>query len=322
MESLHFFRENKIIDQKKRPVTGAFFFARGIKFYYPSEMRVYLKLPTFLFAFVFCVLACSCSVSKHKGITYLEADAGLKTEELKLNVYSPENIDTKKDVIIFLHGGGWNKGKRSQYDFFGKRMARKDVVGVIMDYPLSPKANYNDMAIATAKAVKWVHENISKYGGDPERIFISGHSAGGHLAALVAVKQKYFDNIGLRNPLKGVILIDAAGLDMNQYLTDQEAKGGDNYLGAFTNDHAQWKEASPIYHLHKGVPPMFLLTGGKTYPNIKDSNERFVKELSKHTSSFEHQIVKRKHHVPMIFQFYNSRNTLYKEIIRFMKEQK
>jgi acetyl esterase/lipase len=264
----------------------------------------------------------SCGVTKHKDITYMPANEKIHSPDLKLDVFSPKNTETKKDVFIFLHGGGWSKGKKSQYKFFGKRLARKDVVGVIIDYPLSPAANYNDMAIASALAVKWVKENIDKFGGNPDRIFISGHSAGGHLAALISVKEKYFDSLGLKDPLKGVILIDAAGLDMNKYLTDQEQSGGDHYLAAFTKDHAKWKDASPIYFLHPGVPPMFVFTGGKTYPNIRDSNERFVTELAKYAPNLGYKIVRGKHHIPMIFQFYNARNPLYKDILRFMKDQK
>lgn len=285
-------------------------------------MRAVFQTIAIFFAGSLFLSISSCSVSKYKNITYLEADQKLKTDEMKLDIYSPRHPEGKKDVFIFIHGGGWSHGKKSLYKFFGKRMARKDVVGVIIDYPLSPKANYNDMAVASAKAVKWVKENIGKYGGDPERIFISGHSAGGHLAALITVKEKYFDSLGIKNPVKGVVLIDAAGLDMNKYLTDQEAAGGDHYLDAFTKDHNTWIDASPIYHLHKGIPPMLIYTGGKTYPNIKESNVRFVAELAKYATTMDYKVVKGKHHIPMIFQFYNARNPLYDEILKFMKDQK
>jgi acetyl esterase/lipase len=265
----------------------------------------------------------SCGVSKHKNITYLPADPKLKTDEMKLDVFSPKHAEGKKDVFIFIHGGGWAHGKRSLYKFFGKRMARKDVVGVVIDYPLSPKATYNDMAIASAKAVKWVKENIDKYGGDPGRIFISGHSAGGHLAALISVRETmYFDSLGLKDPIKGVILIDAAGLDMKKYLTDEEAAGGDTYMDAFTKDHDTWREASPIYFLHEGMPPMLVLTGEKTYENIRESNQRFVTELVKYSKTLDYKVVKGKHHIPMIFQFYNAHNSLYKYILNYMKNTK
>jgi acetyl esterase/lipase len=273
---------------------------------------------------IFFLSSCSFkNISKNKNIVYREKDPKTKTPELQLNIFSPGEHKELKDVFIFLHGGGWSKGKKSTYSFLGKRMARKGVVAVIVDYPLAPEADYNDMAIASAQAVKWVKENISKFGGNAERLFISGHSAGGHLAALISVREKYFDSINIKSPFKGVVLIDAAGLDMNKYLTDQEAAGGkQHYLGAFTNDHNTWKEASPIYYVHKGVPPMLIYTGGKTYSNIKSSNERFVSELTKYNVTLMYKVLKGKHHIPMIFQLYNSHNSVYKEIIGFMKQQK
>jgi acetyl esterase/lipase len=285
-------------------------------------MKYAFNYRNFLLISLGALLFGSCRITKHKNISYLPADEKFKKAELKLDVFSPKNTSTKKDVFIFLHGGGWSHGKKFLYGFFGKRMARKDVVGVIANYPLSPDADYNDMAVASAKAVKWVREHIDQYGGDPSRIFISGHSAGGHLAALISVKDEYFQELGLKDPIKGVILIDAAGLDMYNYLKTQDARGDKHYQGAFGTDPAKWKDASPIYFLHKGVPPMLIFTGQKTYPNIKESNQRFVTELAKYAPNLGYKEVKRKRHIPMIFQFYNSRNKLYKEILYFMKEQK
>ncbi|MCE3280099.1 MAG: esterase [Bacteroidetes bacterium] len=267
------------------------------------------------------LLLSSCSVNCHKNITYLTADKASQ-KDLKLDVFSPKKIEEKKDVFVFLHGGGWRHGKKSMYTFFGKRMAKKGVIGVNISYPLSPDADYDGMAEASAHAIKWIKENISKYGGDPERIFISGHSAGGHLAALITVKQEYFQELNLKDPVKGVILIDAAGLDMYNYLKKQADKGNTQYQSVFTTNPENWKRGSPIYYLHEGVPPMLIFTGEKTYPNIKSSNKRFINELPQHSIKFEHKEIRRKHHIPMIFQFYNGRNPLYNDILKFMAEQK
>ncbi|MDF2437506.1 MAG: esterase [Bacteroidota bacterium] len=275
-----------------------------------------------LLSALFLTGSSSCRITKHKNITYLPEDRSAKIDEKKLDVFAPKDVSSKKDVLIFLHGGGWSHGKKSLYSFFGKRLARKDVVGVIVSYPLSPDVDWNGMAEASAKAVKWVKENIDQYGGDPSRVFISGHSAGGHLSALITVKEEYFNKVGLKDPVKGVILIDAAGLDMFNYLKKQDANGDKHYQGAFSSDPANWKKASPIYFLHKGIPPMLILTGEKTYPNIKESNQRFIKEFSQYRSDVKYIEVKRKRHIPMIFQFYNSHNKLYNEMLSFMKEQK
>lgn len=208
------------------------------------------------------------------------------------------------------------------YSFLGNRMARKDVVTVIIDYPKSPLANYDEMATDAAKAVKWVKENIEQYGGDPKKIFISGHSAGGHLAALITVRNEYFKRIDIESPIKGAILIDAAGLDMYGYLQKENFPEGNTYLQTFTTNPANWKAASPLYHLHTGMPPMLIYRGGNTYPSIEVSNEKMVTALKAIGYNPAYHILKGKKHVPMITQFLNSGNRRYKEIIAFMRDRK
>ena len=176
------------------------------------------------------------------------------------------------------------------------------------------------MAIDVAKAVKWVKENIKNCGGNPDKIFISGHSAGGHLAALVGIKKEYFSSVGIANPLKGIILIDAAGLDMYGYLQGENFEPGNNYLNTFSNDPKIWKEASPMYFLHKDMPPMLIYRGGRTYSSIEVSNEKFVAALKAFVPQPNYTILPGKKHVPMITQFFNTGNDRYKEMKAFMRK--
>lgn len=261
------------------------------------------------------------SVTRSKNITYFPADTANHFEAQQLNVFAPKNSNALKDVLIFIHGGSWNSGKKSTYNFLGNRFARKGVITVIIDYPLSPTANYKDMAIATAASVNWVKENIYKYGGDPRKIFISGHSAGGHLAALVAISKDYFGGKNSSNPLKGIILIDAAGLDMYSYLKEENLPESNTYINTFTNNPANWKVASPLYQVHTGMPPVLIYTGGKTYPSIRSGNDSFVAAVTPLAPATIYHILKGKKHVPMITQFLFTCNKRYKEIISFMQQQ-
>ena len=274
------------------------------------------------FGLICCILFSSCafkSVHRSKDITYLPADNIASKPAQTLNIFAPKKTADFKDVLVFVYGGSWNSGRKELYSFFGNRWARKDVVTVIVDYPKSPKAGYDEMAIDVAKAVKWVKENIKNYGGNPDKIFISGHSAGGHLAALVAIKKEYFSRVGIVNPLKGIILIDAAGLDMYGYLKSENFEPGNSYLNTFSNEPKVWKEASPIYFLHNNMPPMLIYRGGKTYPSILKSNEKFVDSLKKLDTKFTYHIQPDKKHIPMILQFLNSNNKRYREIGEMLK---
>ena len=278
-----------------------------------------LLIPLSIFATTILFTSCAFkNIKRSKNITYLAADDVANKPAEKLNVFAPKKSAQLKEVLIFIHGGSWNSGRKEIYNFFGSRWARKDVVTVIVDYPKSPKAGYDEMAIDVATSVKWVKENISTYGGDPNKIFISGHSAGGHLAALVGIKKEYFSRVGMANPLKGIILIDAAGLDMYGYLKGEGFEPGNSYLNTFSNDPKIWKEASPMYFLHNEMPPMLIYRGSKTYPSIEVSNEKFITVLKAFIPNPDYRILVGKKHVPMITQFFNTGNDRYKEMKAFM----
>jgi len=286
------------------------------KKFFGKKFIIYLSISA-----AFVQLA-SCSfrgVNRSKDIIYLEQGQIESVPEQHLNIFSPRNQKELKDVFVFIHGGNWNSGRKEIYSFFGNRMARKGVVAVIIDYPLSPEATYKEMGLSSARAVSWIHENIKNYGGDPDKIFVSGHSAGGHLAALIAVRDEYFSPAGKINPIKGAIMIDAAGLDMFGYLQESNYPEDNTYIKTFTNDPLVWKEASPMYHLYKGMPPFLIFRGGRTYKSIIKSNEKFVDTLEAYVDSVNYNVQERKKHVPMITQFIWTWNSNYKEILEFMK---
>lgn len=265
------------------------------------------------------IIGCK-STSKFKNITYMESRHDNHSPAQQLTVFAPRKHGKQNDVLIFIHGGNWNSGKKSLYGFLGRRLARKGIVAVVIDYPLSPQAQYNDMAMAAARSVQWVQKNIERYGGDPSNIFVSGHSAGGHLAALISVRNNYFDTLSMKNPIRGAILIDAAGLDMYGYLKEEKFPPEHTYMRTFTSNPNAWKAASPLYHLHEGMPPMLIYLGGKSYPSIINSNQKFVKSLKSFVADPEFFILKGKKHIPMITQFLRSGNPLYAEMIEFMKQ--
>lgn len=260
------------------------------------------------------------SIKRSKNIAYLPADTVEGKPAQKLNVFYPKKTGQPKAVFIFIYGGNWNSGRKGIYSFFGSRLARKGIVTVIPDYPKTPKANYNEMAADMALAVKWVKEHIAAYGGDPAKIYLSGHSAGGHLAALIGIKNSWFDTFHIANPVKGLVLIDAAGLDMYGYLREEGFDENQTYIKTFGNDPKSWKAASPMYFLHDSMPPILMFEGGRTYPSIAESTERFLNAMKPYKLQPIFQLQPKKKHVAMILQFFNSNNKKYGEIIKFMKD--
>ncbi|MES2760595.1 MAG: alpha/beta hydrolase [Bacteroidota bacterium] len=273
-----------------------------------------MRYTSFVCLFLFFLLTVGC-VSRHKNIVY-NAE-----HDLKLDVYSPRKVDKPKAVLVFIHGGNWVRGKKTIYKFFGKGFAKKGVVTVIINYRLSPNATYDSLAVNSAMAVKWVKQNISQYKGDTNNIFVSGHSAGAHLAALIATDDSYFDKLKIKNPVRGTILIDAFGLDMYSYLANAKTDYSARYYSLFSKDPETWKKGSPIFHFHKGMPPFLLFVGTKTVPTIMNGTTDFLKALQPYQPDAPLVIVKGKRHVGMIFQFLNKRKKAYKDIIWFIKQE-
>lgn len=260
----------------------------------------------------------SCASKKYKNISYL-AENNSSKEKPTLTVFSPRNSKHQNNpVLVFVHGGNWNSGDKKLYGFFGRNFAKKGVTTVIVGYTLSPNADYNDMANEVAQAVNWTKENISKYKGNPNEIFLTGHSAGGHLVALVGTNPKYLKD---KSMVKGIILNDAAGLDMKHYLEEFPPTDQDDYFATWSKNPDKWEDASPIYFLDKNTAPFMIYTGSKTYESIKISNERFLKELHKFQPNVE-PIILNKKHVPMILQYFFPWNDRYDEIMDFMEQNK
>ncbi|NVJ87394.1 MAG: alpha/beta hydrolase [Algoriphagus sp.] len=280
-------------------------------------MRSYLLL--LLLALESCAFR---SVVRTKDIAYIQSENSLNLPAKNLNVFSPKKA-ADLPVLIFVHGGSWNKGRKEIYDFLGNRMARREVVTVIIDYPLAPDFQVDAMEKATVQAVKWVKQNIDQYGGDPGRIYISGHSAGGHLAALAAIKKEPWEEAGLSNPLKGAILNDPAGLDWYWFLEEMKGKpnGEDNY-DAFTDNTEVWKAYSPIYFLEGNEIPLLIMEGEKTYPGIRLTVERFRKEAEEKGTDLTYSFYPKTKHIPMITQYFWTWSKGFGDVLDFIEAEK
>ncbi len=268
-----------------------------------------------VFALIFSLS--SCSVRKYEDVPYLENSTLTVTPTL--NIFTSKKKEKQDSpVLIFVHGGNWNSGKKEFYNFFGNNFARKGVTTVVVGYSLSPKVNYDVMADQTAQAIQWIKNNISQFNGDPNQIFLTGHSAGGHLLALAAMNPKYNIEPGT---ISGIILNDAAGLDMHHYLQNNPPTSGNDYLTTWTNDPENWKDASPIFYLNENTPPFLIYLGKKTYPSITTANQRFLQEIRSIKPDTEFVLLNKKH-VPMMTQYIWPWNNRYNEILNFMKMQK
>src|SRR5262249_20728636 len=131
-----------------------------------------------------------CEVERIRDITYFEVAKDPSPERHRLDVYRPKGKEGCP-VLFFLHRGGWMIGQKD--DYFGlygygtiaRCLAERGIVVVLPNYRLSPAVRHPEHIKDVARAFAWTYENVGQHGGNPKRIIVAGHSAGGHLAALL-----------------------------------------------------------------------------------------------------------------------------------------
>ena len=115
-----------------------------------------------------------------------------------LDVYRPRRTTPGGvPVIVFIHGGTWQRGSKEEYRLVGDAVTRRGLVAVVISYRVYPSVIFPAWVDDAARAVRWVSDSIRAYGGDPKQLFVVGHSAGGHIAALLAVDAHYLRRVGL-----------------------------------------------------------------------------------------------------------------------------
>lgn len=203
-------------------------------------------------------------IRRHLNLPYHKVD-GVDPNLLSLDIYAPEDA-RDLPVMVMIHGGGWAFGDKANRGLIDRKIpffASRGWVLVSVNYRLSPKVQHPVHVEDVARALAWLGENVGKYGGDAKQIYLMGHSAGAHLAALVAIDGKYLQAHGRKlSMLKGVVLLDGAGYDIPTHL--QSTAGPmlkRMYVRAFTDDAAKQRQASPISHVAPGkdIPPFLII---------------------------------------------------------------
>ncbi len=125
----------------------------------------------------------------------------------RLDVFRPVARDGRpRKVILFFHGGSWRRGSKDRTRFVPRTLARRGYVAVSANYRLFPRVRFPAFMTDAARAVAWVRANIRRFGGDPDRIYLMGHSAGAHIAVLLALDPRYLRAAGVpRAAIRGAI---------------------------------------------------------------------------------------------------------------------
>jgi arylformamidase len=190
-------------------------------------------------------------------------------ERQVLDVYAPEGAKNLP-VVFWIHGGGWQAGNKSMVGVKPKAFTEAGFVFVSINYRLLPTVDMGALTSDVATALGWVHKNIAAYGGDPTRLLVMGHSAGGQLAALMCTDEKYAKAQGFSlTTIKGCVPVDADTFDIPAIIEVAETRARAHHLPLPTNGHRQkfgndpekHRDFSAVTHVaaNKGIPPFLIL---------------------------------------------------------------
>jgi acetyl esterase/lipase len=192
-----------------------------------------------------------------------------------VDVYRPKGVgaDARLPVIVWFHGGGWDSGGREFYGFAGRALAAEGFVVVVAGHRLGGAGRWPGFMEDGAAAVRWTHANIATHGGDPQRIILSGHSAGAHIAALLALDTDWLgDLVRPGGAVRGV-----GGLAGPYDFLPFEAGGSaDRAMG-----HADPIAATQPITYARGDAPMLWLASGDADRTVRPRNSRALADAVK-----------------------------------------
>jgi arylformamidase len=205
-----------------------------------------------------------------------------------LDVHSPSHAKNLP-VVFWIHGGGWQTGDKTSVQIKPQAFVDKGFVFVSTNYRLLPNVDMGTIVRDIAKSIRWVHDHIAEHGGDPERIFVMGHSAGAQLAALVCTDDRYLKAEGLSLAIiKGCVPVDGDTYDVPAIIETAETRrrvhgqpqATFGHREKFGNDPEKHRDFSAVTHVakDKGIPP-FLIMHVADHPDTSAQAQRLANVL-------------------------------------------
>ncbi len=199
------------------------------------------------------------------------SDVGYGPEERqRLDVYAPRGLPTRAPLVLFFYGGGWNGGTRKNYEFVAASLTRAGFVVMIPDYRLYPEVRFPAFVEDGAGALAWALDNAERYGADPSRVYLMGHSAGAHIAALIGMDDRYLSSFG-RDPAALTGFIGLSG--PYDFLPIESGY----LLEVFPEPNRA--ASQPINFVSERSPPALLIHGGEDDIVEPGNSERLAARL-------------------------------------------
>ncbi len=243
---------------------------------------------------------------------YATADS----EKNVLDLYQPVGAKNVP-MVIFISGGNWMEGDRSWYAQIGKEFAGNGMLCAVIGYRFSPKVKYPAHLEDCAEALSWLLKNGAAYGGDPTRVILAGHAAGGHLAALLALDKKR--QVARQVP-PGVVcgVVSLSGIyNLMPYLL---ASAGRDLIGkVFSLDENVLREASPFHRIEPGAPPFLLLTGEREDRMTRFQVEQFSAGLKREKVPVKTVVISGRGQADLISKFGSAEDKAAEVVLEFCR---
>lgn len=232
-------------------------------------------------------------------------------EDLSLDLYRTDTPNAP--VVVFFYGGSWRNGRREEYRFVAAALAERGVLTLVPDYRKAPAHPFPDFMHDAARAVAWARAHAAGYGGDPERIFVVGHSAGAHIAALLASDARYLAAEHLQpRDLAGVVGLSGP----YDFLPIRSAEVREVF-----GDEARWPASQPVNAVDGDEPPFLLVHGLKDRLVEPRNSESLAHRLRANGIPVRLHELPDAGHVGTLVDFAKPGSPLLREAMQWMEEQ-
>lgn len=235
----------------------------------------------------------------------------------RLDIYlpaQPTNNVTPK-TIVFFYGGSWESGHKEDYKFVAEALSSAGFIVVIPDYRVYPEVKFPDFVYDSAQAVDWVKTNIANHGGEPEQVFVAGHSAGAHIAALLVLDKRYLASVDRApNDVKGMVGL-AGPYDFLPLKSDR-------LKTIFGPQHERW-QSQPIHYVDGNNPPMLLMVGMNDSTVLPKNSRNLAAKIQENNGNVQLIEFKDYGHVAMVAKLakpLRGEGKLRNEIINFTQQ--
>jgi acetyl esterase/lipase len=231
----------------------------------------------------------------------------------RLDVYRPHG-EGARPIVIFLHGGGWTDGSKSQYRFVAEALTSRGFIAVLPGYRLYPAVHFPEFIEDAAQAVAWTHAHADELGGDPARLFVMGHSAGAHIAAMLSYDERFLRAVGGdKSWLRG--FIGLSGPYDFLPLTDRILQ--DVFAPA-----ERYPQSQPVNFVDGGEPPALLMQGRADDVVMPRNTERLAARVRERGGRVEERYYTDMSHggvLAALSVYYRKRSDVLDSIDRFIR---